>query len=208
MNCINFPLVKSYLEMLTDEIALKTNWNPIHYKGASFKTIQLKKIDNRRIDFVQTKGSLIFVSLFFAIGLTIVAIILLKGLTKDLQTIAIFILGLCFLLISGGHLFFGKNSLSFRSSNGTLSLIKRSLVSSTTINLKSPKKLSALQVLEKTVRTNKTTFQCYELNLIFEDTSRENILNYGGKNQYESIINDASTLGDFLSIPVWDNVKK
>lgn len=67
------------------------------------------------------------------------------------------------------------------------------------------KDIYAIQLFKKRVSYSETpgSYHCYELNLVFKDGGRINIMNHA-KGEY--IDDSAETLGQFLNIPVWKHI--
>jgi len=67
------------------------------------------------------------------------------------------------------------------------------------------KDIYALQLFKKRVSYSETpgSYLCYELNLVFKDGGRINIMNHA-KGEY--IDDSAEILGQFLNIPVWKHI--
>ena len=68
-------------------------------------------------------------------------------------------------------------------------------------------KIYALQIIEEEViagirNTGKRSFISYELNLVFSDGGRENILHHSDE---KSLLVAAKKVGHFLDVPVWRN---
>jgi hypothetical protein len=193
--------------MATDVIESKTSCNPIVRGGSTIKTMELRRISNNQIDFSITSGAIGFLLIFSILGLIAMALTLLHGsMPNSTSGIAIFVFGLLFLLLSTSSFIFG-NKFTFKNNNGKLSFSKSNYIFSSV----SAKKIYAIQFLEKMISgdSDSSPYTCYEVNVVFEDATRENILNYGGKiRHFESILRDATILAEFLNIPFWNNVKK
>jgi len=64
--------------------------------------------------------------------------------------------------------------------------------------------IAAIQIIDEHVSGSKGgSYSSWEINLVSEDGQRLNVMDHGNK---ESIIADAKKLGDFLGVPVWENV--
>jgi hypothetical protein len=193
--------------MATDVIESKTSRNPMIRGGSNIKTMELRRIGNNQIDFSITSVAIGFLSFFFILGLVTMALTLFHGsIPNSNSAIAIFVLGSLFLLFSTIAFIFG-NKFTFKNNNGKLSFSKSNFVSSSV----STKKIYAIQFLEKIISgdSDSSPYTCYEVNIVFEDASRKNILNYGGKiKHFESILRDATILVEFLNVPFWNNMNK
>jgi hypothetical protein len=65
-------------------------------------------------------------------------------------------------------------------------------------------RIHALQIIEQSVRTPRSSFYSYELNLVLDDATRMNVVDHGQLGRLQA---DAATLGRFLEQPVWDATK-
>ena len=65
------------------------------------------------------------------------------------------------------------------------------------------KKIAALQIISEYVRTDKSSYTSYELNFVFEDGSRYNVIDHA---KYEAVREDAAIISEFLGVPYWDAV--
>ncbi len=186
--------------MTTDELASKISWEPTKDGQGGSRKLKSKKVSELRIDFTPTKGFTIFSLFFFVSGLTFLSLAISGKYANDNGALGLWITSSAFTLAGGYLLFLEKNFFSIQNLNGKWKVTKNSLVT-TTISLNPDKGISAIQILEK----NADGFQYYELNLVYEDASRENILN---QSDYESTNSDGLMLGEFLKVPVWNNVKR
>jgi hypothetical protein len=63
--------------------------------------------------------------------------------------------------------------------------------------------IHALQLIAEHVRSNKSSYYSYELNLVLRDGSRKNVVDHGNITRLRE---DADKLSKFLGKPVWDGV--
>ena len=61
----------------------------------------------------------------------------------------------------------------------------------------------AIQLIREYVRGHKSSYYSYELNLIFSDANRVNIVDHGALRKLRE---DAALLAEYLAIPVWDAI--
>jgi hypothetical protein len=64
---------------------------------------------------------------------------------------------------------------------------------------KNTQDIYCLQILEKEVFKSNRSYMCYELNAVFKDGSRENILNH---NERKSLERSAQEIADFLQVKI------
>ena len=65
------------------------------------------------------------------------------------------------------------------------------------------KDIHALQIISEYVRSDKSSYYSYELNLVLENGNRINVVDHGRLN---SLREDVEKLSEFLNKPIWDNV--
>jgi len=63
--------------------------------------------------------------------------------------------------------------------------------------------IHALQILSEYIKGNKSSYYSYELNLIFRDGSRANVVDHGNLDKIRA---DARKVSQFINRPVWDTV--
>ena len=63
-------------------------------------------------------------------------------------------------------------------------------------------RVKALQLITEKVRSSKSRYNSYELNLILKDGSRVSVVDHGN---YEQMLLDAEQLAKALHVPLWDN---
>jgi hypothetical protein len=185
--------------MNADQIDSKVDWTPIAKSGAILATCKLKKISDVRLDFIPTSGFIIM-SLFFLISglFVLIRVAFYMHLDEDGFYVAL-ILGSLFMLTGVYLLFVNRNRVIFKNINGSWR-ISKSNVFLKTIKFLPYKPMYAIQVLEK--QNDESSY--YELNIIYEDGSRENILSQA---EGDLVINNATVLGDSLKIPFLNGVK-
>lgn len=63
------------------------------------------------------------------------------------------------------------------------------------------KRVHALQIISEYIKTKKSSYYSYELNLVLDDGSRLNVVDHGNQSALQA---DARTLAEFLKKPLWD----
>ena len=58
----------------------------------------------------------------------------------------------------------------------------------------------AIQLLSEHVQSSKNSYTSYELNLVFKDGSRMNVMDHGNARDIEAA---AKKLADMLKVPIW-----
>jgi len=194
---------------LDDPIARKVSWDPAKLGGANFRTQKMKVSGNQIV--IERTGSAILFCLFFALlGLVgQVAGGLLIFLNSELAGgVFMIVLGVLFdvvaalllILIGNRKVIFDKlagvyfrgkafdhSTSSHRSQQGRLADIH------------------AIQLVNEKIRSNPangdlSTYTSYEMNLVFKDGDRLNVMDHGIEKDIEE---SARQLGSYLGVPIW-----
>jgi hypothetical protein len=195
-----------------DPVALATEWLPAKSGGANFRTHKLKMIDFNRYEFRSSGLALFFYFIFFAVGISVFIVFAVNYsksdiplLESDLWMPGLF--GLIFTAAGTGMFAYGAKPIVFDRRAGYFwkcwkapdrAFNPDSLEEYTRLN-----DIHALQLLSEYVRSDKSSYHSYELNLILKDGTRINVVDHGDLNR---IRDDARTLSDFLGKPVWDAI--
>ena len=196
-------------EVLNDEIAMKTDWEPVGAGNVKFRhTRILKKISPRRIEFNTRIASLSLPTLFMVIGGATILAIIYVGRRQNIHLqyggiplgSALFLYGLylfrCWTIPSIFDLNLGYY---WKSRNKIAPIDMRDIRDRCRL-----KDIHAIQLLEEFCRSSSrdgNLYHNFELNLILKDGRRLNIMVH--KNQ-SLIRSDAQTLARFINVPVWD----
>lgn len=203
-------------EQLGDPLALKTSWAPLKGGGANFGTHKLVKTGDRRLEFRATTGAKLFCFVFSGFGLVFAAIgfaiglgFLVSGQGSDYKVLvpplAFVVFGLVFAAIGlvmyrfmCAPTVFDKRLGFFwkgrKSPENTFD--RRSLKECVELD-----RIHALQLISEYCHGNKTGYYSYELNLVFTDGSRLNVVDHGN---LEKLKRDAEDLSLFLGKPLWN----
>lgn len=193
-----------------DDLALKTEWNPLKGGGSNFRTHKLVSIDYTRIEFKSTVGAKIFSLIFIVVGL---AVPVFLGRETIQNTGGLFYSDFYFALLFG-VIFFGAGSFMFYSFakpvifDKTKGMYwkgwkapKRYLAKGDEGNSSRIGNIHALQIIPELIRSDNKSYVSYELNLVMKDASRMNVVDHGDPIR---ICDDAKKLSEFLGVPVWD----
>ena len=193
-----FSIFQDQREMLDlssfgDELAFKVSWDPLVSGGTNFCTHKLQKstsLPSRNLlCFKTTYAAILFSAIFIIVGL----VVFINSISLG-EPQAIFVsfgfIGIGFWL---WWMMQRKESI-FDCSSRSLTMGGK------TYNLN---QVCAIQLIREYVRGNKSSYYSYELNLVCADGERINIVDHGS---LRVIRNDAETLADYLSIPVWDAI--
>lgn len=195
--------------VFNDELASKVSWSPKAGGGANFKTKSLVKISDSELQYKASSFGKIFGALFIIFPI----VFILVGTTTIIKTgfkVEALIFVLIPLIFIGVGIFIIKKfntTITFNKSSGYFHRSKKKEVTSLAVqedahNFKLDT-IKALQILPERVRGDKSSYTSYEINLVFEDGSRYNIVDHGHR---KSIETDAVTLSDFLGVPAWNKM--
>lgn len=189
-----------------DEFSHQVDWTPLKPGGSNFGTHYLVTPESggRTILFKATKGGLAFGLLFLLIGVAVLIAMLwhiILGESWRLLFIGLFI-GFPFTAI-------GFYLMRWLTQPRVFDLISRDFY----IGYKKPEdnsqgavtdlnRVKALQLITEKIRSSKSRYNSYELNLILHDGSRVAVVDHGN---YEQMLMDAEQLAQSLHVPLWDN---
>lgn len=191
-------------------LALKTEWSPKAGGGSNFKTHTLKKVSNTELRYEGSTFGKIFAGIFMLFPLIFIGI----GVTTLVDQSNF--LGIVFILfpmvfIAIGFFLFKKMNTPIIFDKGAGYFFKGKNKPTQNLNQKEDKntikleRIQALQIVSERVRSKNSSYTSYEINFVFEDGSRYNIVDHGKRNIIET---DAVTLSDFLGVPVWNKVSE
>jgi len=197
-----------------DPVALETDWVPLVGGGANFQTHRLVKTQPNELRMKPTIGTFLFGGLFvlLGVGLSIAFTIGFYNESDPSKRYGLLIpvaVGLLFAGIGGYLLKTMGSGMIFDKTRGTLMKGGKPVciesgegVREKEVQLSS---VHALQILKELCSGDKSTYWSYELNLVFHDGERVNVMDHGS---YPKVKEDSELLGRFLGVPVWDGVKQ
>jgi hypothetical protein len=193
-----------------DPLALTIEWTPATKGGTSYQTHKLVEIDFSRVEFKAATAAKLFYSFFCGMGLFVgIGFSLQNNIVEDfsVQTIAPALFSLIFVVVGGLLYYFGTAPIVFDKGVGYFWKGRKSPQDSPEAG--SIKKLAlledihAIQLLAEFVRTGKSAYYSYELNLVLNDGKRLTVIDHGNLKRLRE---DAQKLALFLGKPVWDAI--
>ncbi len=191
-----------------DEVVNKTKWSPLISGGKNFKSHNLFTINDNRLQFRISLRATLFYFLFILTGATLLFLSLFKNmLDLDFFNNPVYggVMGLVFTV--AGLFFFYKNRTKITIDRSYPALWRGDIDPAATINpysidgYISLNDLHAIQVIREYISSEHKSFSSYEINLVFHDGSRVNVIDHGDKNK---ILEQSHQLADFLGVPLWD----
>ena len=192
-------------DRFNDEFSREVDWSPLKPGGSSFGTHYLitPESGGRTLMFKATKGGLVFGLVFLIIGLAILGFMLWQIVTG--QSFQLLWVGL---LIGLPFAVAGFFLMRWLTKPRVFDLVSRDYYA----GFKKPdreqdkcidlNRVKALQLITEKVRSSKSRYNSYELNLILKDGSRVSVVDHGN---YEQMLLDAEQLAKALHVPLWDN---
>ena len=199
------------IDKFKDTVAQKTSWSALKSGGASFGTHNLVEVSSRRLEFRPTIFAIVFYLIFALAGLGMLGFVLFQEYQTD------FALESDFVFLSIGGLIFSSVGIVL-GYHGTKPIVFDQEYGFYWKGLKKPNRdieyshpelftplnnIHALQILSEYIKGNKSSYYSYELNLVFRDGKRTNVIDHGNINK---IREDARKLSQFINRPVWDAV--
>jgi hypothetical protein len=193
-----------------DPVALKISWDPARSGGANFKTQKIK-FDQDKIMIVKTVGAILFGVAFLIPGLCVLFIggpLLLSNEGLIPAAIAT-VFGLVFSYVGLSSLR-NYREMTFDRSSGFYYRGK-AYDSMTELDRNKQGHLTdiyALQLISERIQSTSSkgrshNYTSYELNLVFSDCERINVMDHGRGMDVEA---SAKALAEFLHVPIWKAV--
>lgn len=201
--------------VLGDPIAMQTEWTPAKKGGASFRTHKLVNVDSFRMEFRPSAGAKAFYGLFLVIGIGVLVGFFVSGLPGRamsmggmfaLPLLVPMIVGVVFTITGGAMLYYAASPRVFDKRRGVFwrgrSTPYGALTRGGNKDSADFEDIHALQIVSEHIRSDKSSYYSYELNLVLRNGSRINVVDHG---DVDALREDARTLSDFLGKPVWDS---
>lgn len=191
-------------------LALKTSWEPLKHGGASYKNVDLIKVDSNTLEYKPNITSKVFAYLLLIgpILFLIISHFIFKSTNNSsdvfmlLVPIVIIITGaVTTYFLHRPHKFDKRLGYHYKSYKTPTS--KREIKTAHGWTLLSS--VEALQIIKERVRTKNSSYKSYEINLVLENGSRRNVIDHGN---YEAVKKNAETISEFLGVPYWDAVSQ
>jgi hypothetical protein len=195
-----------------DPLALTTEWTPASRGGSNFRTHKLIQIDSLRVEFHASAAAKVFYTIFGLAGLAFMVAFSAghRGVRAfSVDAIVPFLAGLIFATAGGAMMYTGTTPIVFDKATGYFWKGRKS--PQDVPDVQSLKKcvqlvqIHALQLVSEYVRSGKSSYYSYELNLVLEDASRMTVIDHGNLVRLRE---DARKLSEFLGKPVWDAIDR
>lgn len=195
-------------EVFGDPLASKIEWTPLVSGGSSFQTHRLTRTTQGRVEFAATLGAKLFASLFLAVGLFLLALLLSGvGPQENLPTWILFFIGVVFSVVGGFTFYIFTKPIVFDQMRGYFwkgrKTPERGFYGESIKDCVALHRIHAIQLLKERCSSSKNTYYSYELNLVLDDGQRLSVVDHGNA---EKLIQDAELLAEFLSVPVWNSI--
>ena len=202
---ININKFELKLKDTDDPVALKVSWEPAKSGGSNFKTEKIEFVDGKVI-FKKTIGMVLFGLAFLLPGFGG----LLIGAPYNCingETGAGFIfiawggifasVGLAMLIMNKPFTFDTRQGTFYRGKKYGANPGGRATRKKTQGLLS---EIHAIQLLSEKIHSSKNNYTSYELNLVFKDSTRMNVMDHGKQAEIEAA---AKKLSQLLKIPIW-----
>lgn len=200
-----------YAKKFNDRVAGKTSWQPLKKGGASFGTYRLVHVSASRIEFRATWYAILFYIIFMAIGLGLLLSSLFNLYINDFHfeyfEPLYFIIGTLFFLAG---LFMAKKNITPVVFDKTYGYFWKGYKKPHYSNVHKMQEIfqrmhdiHALQLIAELVKGDKRSYYSYELNIIYYDGSRKNVVDHGN---IEKLKKEAEELARFINRPLWSLV--
>ena len=194
------------------ELALKTKWSPQKTGGTNITTHYLFKYSENRVGFKISAGFKVFISVFVISGLVFFSIGMMNFFKSGQDDSPAFIFPIIGLLFTGFATFMylsANRPRVFDKDSGYFWIGKKGphqTNDKTVVKVfEKLENIEAIQLISEYIRSNKSSYYSYELNLVLKNADRINVIDHGN---LEKIRRDAQTLSAFLDVPVWDAINR
>lgn len=187
---------------MENKILASLEWTPVSGNSSSFCSHKLVRNTSHLLEFVPTKIAKAFYLLFFILPSIFLIMLTIAALQLAAPVFSLLfgILGVIPFFYFG---FFLKESINspriFDLSKGEYYAIEKGLITAEKEIRENIRSIQALQILKKEVSDSENDYTSYELNLVFENGRRLNVMSHGGQKQLKE---DAELLSKTLNIPV------
>lgn len=193
-------------DRINEPLAYQTAWTPLKSGGANFKTYQLQPVNSDRVMFKVTLFARFFYLVFIVAGTAVLFIFpgSAETLAFNEETIVPILVGVVFVTVGSWMYFKFTPPITFDKQLNAV--WKGNKAPRKTINAHQPEfyarlsDIHAIQLISEYVKSDKTSYYSYEINLIMIDGERMHVIDHG---KLEAIQRDANTLAQFLDKPVW-----
>ncbi|WP_298867008.1 hypothetical protein [uncultured Gimesia sp.] len=197
--------------ILDDPIAMETEWSPLKEGGSNFCTRKLVRVSPQRYEFRATVGAIVFYLIFFFIGVGVSMIAISQSISSGkiftAEVLFLGVFGLIFTSAGGLLFYFGTKRVVFDMQHDCFwkgKIPDDELLYATANELLMPfKEIHSIQLISEYLSGSDSSYYSYEMNLVSQDGVRTNVIDHGN---LEKIREDASTLSEFLEVPVWDGI--
>ncbi|MCC5940278.1 MAG: hypothetical protein JJU37_01950 [Balneolaceae bacterium] len=189
-----------------DPLANTISWDPVVRGGSNFKTHKYHSDGFNRAEFKMSIGARIFTFIFMIVGLAVPTLILSTAEFQDTKDM-FFVAGFGFIFFAAGsfmYYHYGKPVVFDKMKGFYWKGWKKPDHTTERVATKSLAPINdvyALQLIKEFVRSDKSSYYSYELNLVLKDGTRINVVDHGNGN---ILRNDAQQLSSFLGKPLWD----
>jgi hypothetical protein len=194
-----------------DPLALKTEWTPATKGGSNFRTHRFIQTEFTRAEFKASGWAKVFYTFFALVGIGFVVtfVVIRTPPSFSVDSIMPILVGAIFTVMGSAMLYAGTAPIIFDKGNGYFWKGRKG--PEDVLEVSSLKKcarldqIHAIQLVSEFVRSGKSAYYSYELNLVLEDARRITVIDHGNLLRLQE---DAKKLSDFLGKPVWDAVEK
>jgi hypothetical protein len=193
-----------------DPLALSIEWTPASRGGTNFRTHKLVEIDFSRVEFKPAASAKVFYSFIALMGVVVATMFFLQPIESGELPLGAFIplfFGGAVIIGAGFMFYFGSAPIVFDKGVGYFWKGRRTPQESpepgTIKKVALLEDIHAIQLVAEYVRTGKSSYYSYEINLVLNDGRRLTVIDHGN---LKRIREDAGKLSEFLGKPVWDAI--
>jgi len=195
-------------EVLNDDVAMQTRWEPLVRGGSNFASRKIEKISSSRMEYKPTIMAKIFPAVFILVGLGVAIIPTVINGFEMIFSLATIGGGFSFLVVGFIIHYLMSKPIVFDMDTGYF--FKGKNDESNIKNRCDIKDIYAIQLVAEWVSGAEresdggSSYTSVEVNLVLENGLRINVIDQGG--DIEETIIEAGALAEFLDVPLWNAV--
>jgi hypothetical protein len=192
-------------KQLNDPVADITSWHPTNNSGTEYQTYELKEESENSFRFAPTTDSINRHTLFLNLSLGIIIVGFFVRKEYIIGSYILWLIGCVIFLKQSISFYYRTRPITFDFKKGDfwIGRTNSEIKTSTSCRLE---QIYAIQIISQSFNkadreSHNQRFRSYELNLVFKDGSRINVLDHG---KQKELIRDAKKIAKRLQIPWWN----
>jgi len=189
--------------------ANKVSWSPQKRGGSNFKTRKLTTVSSTKLVYKASKVMILFGGIFIVFPMFFIFPLFFNSDSISINFFEFipFLIPFIFPIVGILLIYYFNRPIVIDKQLGYLYKSYKKPINGLNIakgkNWVALKDVVALQLLSERVSSKNSSYTSYEINLVFEDASRYNVVDHG---KLSSIEDDSKVISEFLGVPVWNKM--